>query len=674
MNTDSIKLALVGSPNCGKTTLFNALTGGHQHVGNYSGVTVERHVGTILLPEPVEITDLPGTYSLCAVSEDEAVVQRTLLNERFDLLVNVIDSARLNRNLYLTLQLFTFRLPVLLVLNMTDEADASGLTIDAQKLARLTGLPVVKTNGRTGKGIPELKEAIKAALREKKTAALPDWKHQGDDHLRTCITELAAKIKALPNPFKADVAPEWVAIKLLEDDPHVAGYFPDLVRVAAQQRALLEQAEGDSADVVIADFRRGITNALTRDCQALPPVSRNDRTAMIDRVLTHRVWGLPLFFAFMYAMFSLTFTLGEPLMGGLEFLFAHLRGPFEAMVPAAAPEWVGALLIGGIYDGVCGVLVFLPNILILFLCLSLIEATGYMARAAFIMDRAMRTVGLHGKSFIPLLVGFGCTVPAIMATRTIESRRDRLITQFIAPLMSCGARLPVYTLVIAALFPLAYQGAVMFSVYFIGVLAALAIAAIVSRTAFPDDGSAFILELPPYRLPTLRSTFIHMWGRAAMYLRKAGTLILGASILLWFASEYPKGVDGRGEERKPLSVQIGEFMEPAMRQIGFDRDISIALVGAFAAKEVVVTQLAIATRTEEDEASGNKSLREILAKRYTPLQGYLLMLFVLIATPCVATFAAMKKETGGWFWAIAQQVTLTVLAYGICFVLWHIFK
>jgi len=286
----------------------------------------------------------------------------------------------------------------------------------------------------------------------------------------------------------------------------------------------------------------------------------------------------------------------------------------------------------------------------------------------------MRTVGLHGKSFIPLLVGFGCTVPAIMATRTIESRRDRLITQFIAPLMSCGARLPVYTLIIAALFPLAYQGAVMFSVYFIGVLAALAIAAIVSRTAFPDDGSAFILELPPYRLPTLRSTFIHMWGRAAMYLRKAGTLILGASILLWFASEYPKGVDGRGEERKPLSVQIGEFMEPAMRQIGFDRDISIALVGAFAAKEVVVTQLAIATRTEEDEASGNKSLREILAKRYTPLQGYLLMLFVLIATPCVATFAAMKKETGGWFWAIAQQVTLTLLAYGICFVVWHLFK
>ena len=665
-----IKLAILGQPNCGKTTLFNALTGAHQHVGNYSGVTVERHIGMLALPDGarVEVTDLPGTYSLCVNSADEAVVQRTLLDERFDLLVNVIDSSQLVRNLYLSIQLMNLGFPVLLVLNMADEATAKGIHIDTKRLSAMTGCPVVKTVGRTGKGIENLKKAIAEALAMPAHARIPDWAHQGDEHLRHAVMTLAAEIKGKPPAFASAPRPEWIAVKLLEKDAFVSDAYlaqdAELQQMAQAHIERLESAEGEQTDVVIADFRYGVINALASECQRLKAPLRQDVTLVIDRVATHRVWGLPLFFLLMCGMFWFTFAASQPMMAALERGFEIARAFLLSRWPAEAIPWLRSLVTDGILSGVCGVLVFLPNILTLYLCLALIEGTGYMARAAFIMDRAMRVIGLHGKSFIPLLTGFGCSVPAIMATRTLESRRDRIITLFIVPLMSCSARLPVYILIISAFFPSAWQAALAgLSVYLVGVLAAFAIAAIMSKTLFKGEASDFILEMPPYRLPTFRSIVIHMWDRARLFLQKAGTIILAISVVFWVATTYPK----TGDLADTVSGRIGCFLEPAMKQIGFDWQISTALVGAMAAKEALVSQLAIVTSAESDGAT----LREVLATRYSPLQGYVLMLFCLIATPCIATFAVVKRETGSWLWAFAQQIALTLLAYGVCFIVYQ---
>ena len=704
------KLAILGQPNCGKTTLFNALTGSHQHVGNYSGVTVERHVGSFTLADGTRIaaTDLPGTYSLCANSEDEAVVQRTLLGERFDLLVNILDSSQLDRNLYLTIQLMNMGFPVLLALNMDDEATAKGLDIDARRLSEITGCPVVKTVGRTGKGLDNLKKAIGEALKSPPKARIPDWAHQGDEHLRNAVKTLAAELKGKPHVFASEPVAEWVAVKLLEKDALVSDAYlqkdADLKQKVQAHIERIEFTEGEAADVVVADFRYGVINALVSECQSQKKAPRQDVTVAIDRVATHKVWGFPIFFLLMFSMFWFTFTASQPVMDAMEGGFGSLQDFLGSIWSEEAIPWLRSLVIDGIIGGVCGVLVFLPNILTLYLCLALIEGTGYMARAAFLMDRGMRAVGLHGKSFISLLTGFGCNVPAIMATRTLESKRDRMITLFIVPLMSCGARLPVYMLIIAAFFPTAWQAALAgFSVYLVGVLAAFAIALVMRKTLFKGESSDFLLEMPPYRLPTFRSILIHMWDRTKIFLQKVGTIILAVSIVFWVATTYPQTEGGL---KDTISGRVGYFLEPVMKPIGFDWKISTALVGAMAAKEALISQLSIvfaaedaaatgaggtddAEEIDEDAAGGGTdivdgaedineeeaaeaSLRAALARDYTPLQGYVLMLFCLIATPCIAVFATVKRETGSWMWAIAQQVTLTLLAYAVCFIVYRV--
>jgi ferrous iron transport protein B len=663
-----MKIAIVGQPNCGKTTLFNALTGGRQHVGNYSGVTVERHTGVCSWQGvDLEMTDLPGAQSLTASSADEAIVQTTLLGERFDLIVNVIDSTQLTRSLYLTVQLFNLGFPVILVLNMADEAEAKGILINVEQLVALSGCPVVQTVGRSGKGIEALKTAILSILKRPSEPRIPDWKYHGDEHMRKAVGKLVETLASEEPFFASAPSPEWMAVKLLEKDPAVMESvfkrLPDFAAVVNQQMTKLEEAQGEPAEEVIADFRYGIINALVRACQRQAAPSREDITRQIDRIVTHRIWGLPIFFLIMYGMFLLTFIASEPLMNLLENGFSLLGKFLGSFWPENSLPEMRSLLLDGVLGGVCSVLVFLPNILMLFLCLALIEGTGYMSRAAFIMDRAMRAVGLQGKSFIPLLIGFGCSVPAIMATRTIESRRDRMATLFIVPLMSCGAKLPIYSLVISAFFPPVWRAPALLSVYLIGVLAGLAIAALMRKTVFKGDSSLFILELPPYRLPTFKSVFIHLWERAQLYIYKAGTIILAASVIFWIATTYPK--TGRPEDT--VSGRVGYVLEPVMRHIGFDWQISSALVGAFAAKEIFVSQLAILAAVE-----GDKPLRQVLQERYTPLQGYVLMLFCLMATPCVATFATVRKETNSWGWAFAQQAAMTLLAYIVCFVVYQV--
>ncbi len=673
-------IAIAGNPNSGKTSIFNNLTGARQHVGNYPGVTVEKKEGIRRHGDiSLRFVDLPGTYSLTAHSAEEVVARDFILNEKPDLIIDVIDVSNLERNLYLYVQLMELDVPVLLAFNMMDIARSRGLKLDIELLSSLLGAPIVETVGSRNRGTEELVSAAVATVQRRERAEPPQilfgrYIEQAIDAVESVLTG--------QGEFQNDRLKRWTAVKLLEGDREIESRFDaeDIRTVVAEQQKHIRFVLGDTAEMLIADHRYGFISGAYHETVRATAETRHTNSDRIDEVVLHRVWGVPIFLGLMYLLFWLTFTAGTPPMEWLDALFGWLGNTLAAHWPPDSLTMLRDLVIHGIIKGVGGVLVFVPNIMLLFLAIALLEDTGYMARTAFIMDHLMHKIGLHGKSFIPLLTGFGCTVPAIMATRVLENRRDRLTTMFILPLISCGARLPIYALIIPAFFSESWRAPVLWCIYLAGILLAILLARILRTTLLKGDSMPFVMELPPYRLPTLKGLLLHTWEKAWMYIKKAGTVILGISIVLWVLTNYPKiepdaslppAEQQAAQLAGTVAGRIGRAMEPAIRPLGFDWKIGTAMIGAFAAKEVFVAQLGIVYSVgDADEES--VPLRTKLRENYSALTAICIMIFMLIATPCMATIAITRRESGSWTWALFQLFGLTALAYIVTLIVYQL--
>ena len=702
MSTACMTVALAGNPNSGKTTIFNNITGARQHVGNYAGVTVERREGFRRFQgQDLLLVDLPGTYSLTAHSLDEIVARNVIIDEKPDLIVNILDASNLERNLYLALQLLELERPLVLALNMTDMAEKAGIRINSDVLRTRLGVPVVKLIGNRNQGTEELLQTVVES--SKRTIYRPFSIDYGAK-IEAAIVEVT---EALQNLTHVKFPIRWLAVKLLENDTEVQASLLKIeggsavAAIVARVRNKTAVLLGEELEIAMAEARYRVVADIV--AEFVDSSGRQEQTVSdrIDRVLTHRVLGLPLFFGIMWLLFNVVFTVGEIPQGWIEDAVKW----FSDLVSANLAEGeLRSLLVDGIIGGVGSVLTFLPSILLLFFGIALLEDTGYMARAAFVMDRVMRAVGLHGKSFIPLLLGFGCSVPAVMGARTLENKSDRMVTILVSPLMSCSARLPVYTLLIAAFFSENVAGSVLFSIYFLGISLAILMALVFRKWMFPGASEPFIMEMPPYHLPTLRSIAIHMWERSILYLKKAGTLILAASILIWFITNYPANVEyskdydaakGQITEQydevaaKPLLAQLdqeqageklalsyagqfGHFIEPVIKPLGFDWKMGVGLVSAVAAKEVLVSTLATIYSVGDVEED-SQSLQEALAAdaAFSPLVAFSLMVFTLIYSPCLAVLAVVRRETNSWKWPAFSFVYSTTLAWAMSFVVYQ---
>jgi len=702
-------VGVCGNPNTGKSTLFNQLTGVRQHVGNYPGVTVEKKEG-ILIYEGVKVrlVDLPGIYSLSAYSPEEIIARDFIINSKPDLVVDIIDCSNLDRNLYLALQLMELGVPLIFVFNMSDEAEKKGIHINTKKMSELLGVPIVKTVGHRGIGVDELKKEIVRCCTNRKFCSYKFIKYGSE--IDSQIEELK-KVLDQDREFSKNNNTFWIAIKLIEKDEDVkelikrslkdSSSFFDLLE---EKISYLESLYGEDTTTIMADARYGLISGIINECVKRVDVEKRHMLSdKVDLILTHRFLGIPIFLALMYLVFWFTFNIGSVPMEWIDSFFGFLTEKIDQFWNGSS--YLKSLFLDGIIGGVGAVLVFLPNIMLLFLAIGILEYSGYMARAAFIIDRVMHKIGLHGKSFIPMLIGFGCNVPGIMATRTLESKRERLLTILVLPLMSCGARLPIYLLIISAFFPKKLHTPMLWLIYLIGVILAIVSAKLLKHLLFKGETSPFVMELPPYRVPTLKSLMIYVWEKSFLYLKKAGTIILAASIVLWFLSTFPKpdkySIDyeraineiksnaSLSEEEKERLIsdleikkaaeevensymgRIGKFLEPVFSPLGFDWKITTAVLGALSAKEVFVSQLGIINRIGET-AEDSESLREILKKQYDPLTGFCIMLWALVSAPCIATFAMTKQETGSWKWAIAQFLGLTLMAYVVVLITYQI--
>ncbi len=673
-----VVVALAGNPNSGKTTVFNAITGARQHVGNYPGVTVEKKEGQRRVDDTiVHVVDLPGTYSLTAYSLEEVVARNFVINECPDVVVDVVDASNLERNLYLTTQFIELGVPVVIALNMMDAAEARGRDIDVELLSELLGVPIVPTVASRGGGIEDL---IAVMVETARAHRVPGREVRYGRELEEHIAEITQSLEH--EEALAGLPARWLAIKLLEDDDEVRDLVAerlddggDLLRRVERTRAHLEAVIGDDAEMALADRRYGFINGACAEATTTSRAQRIDWSEAIDNVVTHRVLGIPIFLALMWGMFEMVFRLGAPPMRWLESAFGWLAAHLAFWLPDGPLQ---SLLVDGVIGGVGGVLIFVPQILLLFLAISLLEDSGYMSRAAFVVDRAMHYVGLHGKSFIPMLIGFGCTVPAIMATRTLESRRDRLTTMLVAPLMSCGARLPVYVLLAGAFFPPYLAGKVIFGIYLLGVLLAALMARVFRSTLLKGPMAPFVMELPPYRMPTLPGTLLHMWERGWCYVRKAGTVILAASVVMWALLSWPEPpahapADGLPAIAHTAAGHIGRGLEPVLRPLGFNWKVGISLVAGLAAKEVVVATLATTYSLEESAEGSTAALTEALRAdpTFSPLVAIALMAFILIYPPCIAAMAVLWRESGSSKCLAIAVAYTTSLAWLVSFIIYQ---
>ncbi|SBW08637.1 Ferrous iron transport protein B [uncultured Dysgonomonas sp.] len=706
-----IRVALVGNPNAGKTSLFNIASGAHEHVGNYGGVTVDSKEGKFKHGGyTFKVVDLPGTYSLSAYTPEELFVRRHIVEDKPDVVINIVAASNLERNLYLTTELIDMEVSTVIALNMYDELLETGSEFDYQSLSQMIGIPIVPTVAKTGVGIGDLFDAVIRVYEEKEPIVRRVHIYYGN-----VVENAISKLNILLEKEKETslIFPRrYISTKLLEKDKDVDAYVgslsnaEDIYALRDNEVKYIEDTLKEDTESVLTNARYGfVAGGLKQTLKE--KLFESDVTRMIDAVVTNKYIGFPVFFFFMWVMFECTFRLGgypmEWIENGVAVLGNFIRGN---MVDGMLKD----LIVDGIIGGVGGVIVFLPNILILYAFISFMEDSGYMARAAFIMDKVMHKMGLHGKSFIPLVMGFGCNVPAILATRTIESRNSRMITMLVNPFMSCSARLPVYLLFVGVFFK-SYASFALFGLYFTGILLAVISARLFKRFLFPKEDTPFVMELPPYRMPTIKSVTIHMWDKSQQYLRKMGGVILVASIIIWFLGYFPRDKErelkydnmitqveqqeGLGDEEKSAQIEeieegrntehqeesyigrVGKAIEPVMRPLGFDWKISVSLLSGMAAKEVVVSTLGVLyTGSSEDQESLEVRL---LADRqvdgsttFTPLVVVSLLLFVLIYFPCVATIAAIKEESGSWKWGVFSIVYTTLLAWLISFVVYQI--
>jgi ferrous iron transport protein B len=681
------RIALTGNPNSGKTSLFNRLTGANQKVGNWSGVTVEIKEGRARCNDrQTIIIDLPGTYSLSTCSPDEQVARDYLLQEKPDRVVDVVDASSLDRQMYLTVQLLELGIRPVIALNMWDEVTAKGIAVDVPLLSKLLGLTIVPTNARTGEGINELLAATLAAGDTPQKPA-PVFPVAYPAEIETAITKLTAQLSAAGT---VSCPLRWTALQLLELDHAVENEVAALpvgrsiLDLRDKLAADLKRMLGDDPQTRIAEERYGFIAGAIKETVRYPAVNRIDLSEKIDAVLTDRILAFPLFFIFMWLLFQATFKLGEYPMGWIEALFGQLG----TLASGALPEGIiRNLLVDGIIAGIGGVIVFLPNILILFLGISIMEDTGYMARTAFITDKLMHRIGLHGKSFIPMIMGLGCTVPAIMAARTLESPKDRIKTILLIPLISCSARLPVFVLFAGAFFPQHAGNVVFLFQIVLSFLAFGGMALLFKHTLFHKmTDYPFVMELPPYRLPTLRSVFIHLWQKTCHYLEKMGGVVLLFSIILWWAGNYPKspalegmyaekrhhiesGIDISAAQRETrlhdidnerqsalmgqtYIGRIGKFLEPAVRPFGSDWRGAVSLVTGFVAKEIVVGSMGVLYAVGNGSDDANENLRSKVREHFTPLSALAFMLFVLLYTPCLVAFITAVRELDNWKWSL----------------------
>jgi ferrous iron transport protein B len=714
----TISVALVGNPNCGKTTLFNYASGSKERVGNYAGVTIDAKEAKFRQGDyEFLISDLPGTYSITEYSPEELYVRNHIAEKRPDVVVNVVDASNLERNLFLTTQLIDMNIKVVIALNMYDELEQKSAKLDYKHLGEMIGIPIVPTVASKGRGLKELFERIIRVYEERDPIVRHIHINYGVE-IEKAIHSIQHELKK-HQKGKKKYSTRFLAIKLLEDDNHTKhllkdqSYYETVSKIADKEKNRLELLFGDQSETLIADAKYGFIAGALKETFRNGPQVRRDQSREIDKVLTHQVWGFPIFILFIWITFQATFTVGSYPMDWLEAGIGWIGELLGIYMPEGALK---DLVIDGIIGGVGGVIVFLPNILILFFFISLMEDSGYMARAAFIMDKLMHKMGLHGKSFIPLIMGFGCNVPAVMSTRTLDNRNDRILTMLIIPFMSCSARLPVYVLLISAFF-VSYQGAVLFLIYTIGIVLAVLMALLFKRTLFAKKEVPFVMELPPYRMPTVRNTMVHMWHKASQYLNKMGTVILFASILIWAMGYYPRNVEysqdytamqaqvesntvltpeekaaqvediklAKEEERQEKSYigKTGHFIEPIISPLGFDWKIGMSIITGMAAKEIVVSSMGVLYQASLNADENSQSLKDKLQEQrfthgprvgekvFSPLVAFSLMVFVLIYFPCVAVVAAIKKEAN-WGWAVFTMVYTTAIAWVAAFSIYQI--